>query len=311
MSELRPADAAGTAVERLLPRVLWPYAQLARLDRPVGWQLLLIPCLFGEALASITAGQDPSISRCALYLIGSIIMRAAGSAWNDLLDRSIDRRVARTRGRPLAAGTVSLVSALIFITLLGLAGLAVLLQFSWFAVAVGAASLILIALYPLAKRVTSHPQMVLGLVFAWGALMSPAHLDGGFSAPALLLYAACVAWIVGYDTIYAMQDIEDDALIGIGSTALAYGPKAHILVAACYGATMLAFLAAAALSDAWPLLPGVLILGVSLLQQYRSLRRAGVPVPPRMALRLFKANASYGLAASAAMLAAAAFAGGG
>jgi 4-hydroxybenzoate polyprenyltransferase len=308
MSSGRPADAASSLAERFLPEALWPYARLARLDRPAGWQLLLIPCLFGEALTAAAAGITPSLWRCMLYLIGAIVMRAAGSAWNDLMDRAIDRRVERTRNRPLAAGTVSPFAALVFIGILCAVGLLVLLQFSWFAVITGAASILLIILYPLAKRVTSHPQVVLGLVFGWGALMSFADQFGSLTAPVLLLYGASIAWIIGYDTIYAMQDIEDDALVGIGSTALAYGPNAHRLVIGCYSACVILLVASAIMARAWLLLPGICLLALSLGWQTRMLLQAGIPAPPPAALRLFKSNASAGLAASAAMLAAAALA---
>jgi 4-hydroxybenzoate polyprenyltransferase len=303
MTDLRPADAASTFAERLLPRSLWPYARLARLDRPIGWQLLLLPCLFGEALTALAAGISPSLMRIGLYLIGAIVMRAAGSTWNDLMDRDIDSKVERTRNRPLAAGSVTPGAAIAFILGLGLVGLVVLLRFSWFAFGVGASSLILIALYPLAKRVTSHPQIVLGLVFGWGALMSWADQFGALDLPVLLLYAAMIAWIIGYDTIYAMQDIEDDALIGIGSTARAYGASAHWLVIGCYATTTLLMLA-----SAWTggtglrLVPGIALLGVALAIQVRVLLRAGVPAPPAIALRLFKSNGLTGFAASALML---------
>jgi 4-hydroxybenzoate polyprenyltransferase len=307
MTDYRPADAAHSTLERLLPVSLLPFARLARLDRPVGWQLLLIPCLFGEAMTALMINGRPSITRCMLYLIGSIVMRAAGSAWNDLMDRDIDRKVARTRLRPLAAGTITPLAALVFIVALGLTGFAVLLQFSWFAVAVGAASLVLIALYPLAKRVTSHPQVVLGLVFSWGALMSSADETSTLGWPILLLYSAMVAWIIGYDTIYAMQDIEDDAMLGIGSTALAYGKKAHWLVLACYGTTLVLMLSAALLAGGqviW-MIPGITVLACALGWQWLSLARMGAPAPPAKALSLFKSNAKAGFLAAAMMFLAA------
>jgi 4-hydroxybenzoate polyprenyltransferase len=308
MSGARPADAASGLVERLLPERSWPYARLARLDRPAGWQLLLIPCLFGEALTAVAANATPSWRRCLLFLVGAIVMRAAGSAWNDLMDRDIDRRVERTRHRPLAAGTVTPMAALAFIAALCVIGLVILLQFSWFAVLVGASSVALIALYPLAKRVTRHPQIVLGLVFGWGALMSWADAFGALGISALVLYGASIAWIIGYDTIYAMQDIEDDAMIGIGSTALAYGDKAHRLVMLCYGLCIALMIASVLAASAWLLLPGVALLALSLGWQIRILLAGGVPAAPPVALKLFRSNASTGLAASALMLAAAAFA---
>jgi 4-hydroxybenzoate polyprenyltransferase len=309
VSEARPADATTTLIERLLPPATWPYARLARLDRPVGWQLLLIPCLWSEALASAASGVSPSLWRLALYVIGAIAMRAAGSAWNDLMDRDIDRRVERTRARPLAAGTIAPREALAFIVAMGLVGLAVLLQFGGFAILVGIGSLALIALYPLAKRVMSHPQIVLGLVFSWGALMSFAHLEGALGAAAILLYLASVAWIIGYDTIYAMQDIEDDKLVGIGSSALAWGPHADRLVISCYALTLGLFaasLATLSMRTGLALAPGLLVLAAGLVWQLARLRISGAPAPAPLALMLFRSNAKFGFASAALMLIAAA-----
>jgi 4-hydroxybenzoate polyprenyltransferase len=293
----RPADAASSLAERLLPQSLWPYARLARLDRPVGWQLLLIPCLWSEALAALAQNRVPSVWHILLFTIGAIAMRGAGSTWNDVLDRDIDRQVERTRNRPLANGSVTLRQALIFMMIQALVGFLVLIQFNLFTIVLGIASLLLVALYPLAKRVTGHPQIVLGLVFGWGALVGWAAAFGALAQPALLLYAATVFWIIGYDTIYAMQDIEDDAMVGIGSTALTYGKNAFAIVSICYGLTVIfAVLAIGAASrNGWLMAAPVgTVLGTGLALQIYVLHKKGVPAPGPVALNLFKSNAILG-----------------
>jgi 4-hydroxybenzoate polyprenyltransferase len=302
--ETRPADA-GYGLVDVLPGPARPYARLARLDRPAGWQLLLIPCAFSEALAAHAGGFAPSIAHLALFLVGAVVMRGAGSAWNDLLDRDIDAKVARTRGRPIASGAISPRAALAFIVGLSLVGFLVLIQFNLFAILAGVASLGLVALYPLAKRVTSHPQIVLGFVFAWGALMGWAAHFGSLGPAPILLYLAVAAWIVGYDTIYAMQDIEDDAIIGVGSTARAYGPAAHRFVAVCYAAAAVLAGLAFALAGGAPaiaLLPAWLAFAGGLAQQIRAMRRRGVPLPPGDALALFKSNVTLGAVVAGLML---------
>jgi 4-hydroxybenzoate polyprenyltransferase len=298
MTDRRPADAANSLVERLLPKPLWPYARLARLDRPVGWQLLLIPCLWSEGLAAIAQQRLPSLWHILLFAIGAIAMRGAGSTWNDFLDRDIDRQVARTRERPLANGSVTPRQALLFIVFQSLIGFAVLIQFNLFTILLGIGSLMLVALYPLAKRFTGHPQIVLGLVFSWGALVGWAAAFGSLAAAAYWLYAATVLWIIGYDTIYAMQDIEDDAIVGIGSTALTYGKSASTVVALCYLASALCF--AMAMKTAklpyQPLLIGAwTYFALGLRAQFHRLRQEGHPPPPATAMALFRSNVETGL----------------
>jgi 4-hydroxybenzoate polyprenyltransferase len=246
----RVADApSGHWVYRLLPRWLWPYAQIARWDRPIGWQLLLWPCLWSLALAATVIGyesdlyhtsddQPSALFRLAVYaglfLIGAIAMRGAGCTWNDILDTDIDAKVERTASRPLPSGQIKRRSALVFLALQSLIGLAVLLQFNSYSIWLGIASLGIVAIYPLMKRVTDFPQLVLGLAFSWGALMGWAILFETLDAPALWLYAATVLWVVGYDTIYAHQDREDDALIGVRSTARLFGKHTKPAVALLY-----------------------------------------------------------------------------
>jgi 4-hydroxybenzoate polyprenyltransferase len=210
--------------DRVLPRPLRPYARLMRLERPIGWWLLLIPCWWGLALGTTaTGGGLPNLWYAALFLVGAIIMRGAGCTLNDIADRNFDGRVERTRLRPIPSGQVSVTQAFAFLILLCLLGLGVLLQFNWFTVFTGAASLLIVAVYPFMKRITYWPQAVLGLAFNWGALVGWTAVHGSLSLAPLLLYAGGIAWTLAYDTIYAHQDKEDDALIGLKSTALKFG----------------------------------------------------------------------------------------
>src|SRR6202795_3625992 len=224
----RVADAPGHWGDTRAPQGSGPYLRLSRLDRPIGSWLLLMPCWWSGALA---AGVVGSVGRVplilTLFFIGAFVMRGAGCTWNDITDRDLDARVERTRSRPIPAGQVSVPQAMAFLVVQALIGLAVLLQFNGFAVATGIASLAIVAVYPFMKRITWWPQIVLGLAFSWGALMGFAVILGRIGAPALLLYAGSIAWVIGYDTIYAHQDTEDDALIGIKSTALLFGGRTH------------------------------------------------------------------------------------
>jgi len=210
----------GGWVDRFVVAGWRPYLRLMRLDRPIGVWLLLFPGWWSIALAS-RRWPDPRL--IALFAIGAVVMRAAGCIVNDIADRKIDAQVARTAMRPIASGAISVKRALAFLVGLLAVGLLVLLQFNPTAIAVGAASLPLVAIYPFMKRVTSWPQAWLGLTFNWGALVGWAAVTGRLEAPALLLYAGGFFWTLGYDTIYAHQDKEDDALVGIGSTALLLG----------------------------------------------------------------------------------------
>ncbi|MGV8936366.1 MAG: 4-hydroxybenzoate octaprenyltransferase [Allorhizobium sp.] len=247
----RVADApSDTLAYRVLPRSVWPYAQLARWDRPIGWQLLLWPCLWSSALAAnalAAQGLLPFglfVFQLFLFFIGAVAMRGAGCTYNDLIDHKIDMEVARTRSRPLPSGRVSRRQAKLFMAVQALTGLVVLLMFNMFTVVLGILSLAIVAIYPFAKRFTDWPQFFLGLAFSWGALMGWAGLFGSLSAASLCLYVAAIAWTIGYDTIYAHQDKEDDALIGVRSTARLFGSSTRQWLIGLYGLT-LALLAAA------------------------------------------------------------------
>ena len=229
----RVADAIGNWVDNGAPGWLKPYLRLTRLDRPIGWWLLLLPCWWSSAMAAVAdRAWGPSPWHIFLLLVGAIVMRGAGCTWNDFVDRDIDAKVERTRSRPIPSGQVSARAALVFLVVQALVGLLVLLQFNRFAVVTGVASLAIVAIYPFMKRVTSWPQIVLGLAFSWGALMGWAGARGALELPAFLLYAGSIAWVIHYDTIYAHQDREDDALVGLKSTALLFAENTKPALAA-------------------------------------------------------------------------------
>ena len=222
------------AALRRWPAAIRPYAQLARWDRPIGWQLLLAPCWWSTAMVANAVHAGPNLAHLALFAIGSIAMRGAGSTGNDIVDRDIDRAVLRTRGRPLASRRVSPLQAALFVLAQSLVGLAVLLCFNGDTVALGLAALLPVAVYPFMKRITHWPQFVLGLAFAWGALVGWSGTAGSLAWPAVALYAGAILWTMGYDTIYALQDIADDVGAGIGSTAIRFGAQVRGGVAALY-----------------------------------------------------------------------------
>src|SRR5579872_5490040 len=231
----RVADATGNWVDTLAPLWSRPYLRLARFDRPIGSWLLLLPCWWSAAIASSLAHDVSRLPvTVALFFVGAFAMRGAGCTWNDITDRDLDAKVERTRSRPIPAGQVTVRQALVFLVAQALVGLVVLLQFNRFAVATGIASLLIVAIYPFMKRITWWPQIVLGLAFSWGALMGFAVTFGRIDATALVLYAGSIAWVIGYDTIYAHQDAEDDALIGIKSTALLFGARTRSALIAFY-----------------------------------------------------------------------------
>jgi len=241
-------------LDRFAPAWLVPYGRLARWDRPIGWWLLLWPCWWAAALAAIAAERPlPDVWHLALFLIGAIAMRGAGCTYNDLVDRDIDAKVERTRSRPVASGAVTPVRAMIFLALQALVGLVVLLQFNPFTILLGFASLLFVAAYPFMKRISDWPQFVLGLAFSWGALVGWTAVFGSLAWPPVLLYAAAIAWTIGYDTIYAHQDKEDDAIIGVRSTALLFGARTKPALTAFYALAMILMAAAFVLADAGPL----------------------------------------------------------
>src|SRR5450432_1248686 len=224
----RVADATGNWVDTHAPPWSRPYLRLSRLDRPIGSWLLLMPCWWSAALATDIARDLSRLPLViALFFIGAFVMRGAGCTWNDITDRDLDAKVERTRSRPIPAGHVSVPQALAFLVVQALIGLAVLLQFNRFAIMTGIASLIIVVVYPFMKRITWWPQVVLGLAFSWGALMGFAVILERIDLTALTLYLGSIAWVIGYDTIYAHQDAEDDALIGIKSTARLFGAATH------------------------------------------------------------------------------------
>ncbi|AMJ58938.1 4-hydroxybenzoate octaprenyltransferase [Bosea sp. PAMC 26642] len=304
-----PAPTADTAV---LPDALkghwvdthaplrWrPFLKLARMERPIGWWLLLLPCWWAAGLAAIAAGRPfPDPWHCLLFLIGAITMRAAGSTFNDIVDRKLDAQVARTRGRPLPSGQVTPKAAAIFMVCLSLAGFVVLLQFNGFTIATGIASLAIVAIYPFMKRVTNMPQFVLGLAFSWGGLVGWSAVFGRLDAPAYLIYAAAIVWTIGYDTIYAMQDIEDDAIAGIKSSARLFGACAREAVALCFALAVLLAGSATWLvgggAGAWL---GVGAFAAHLGWQISRLRA----VTPPIALGLFRSNRDAGLLLAAGL----------
>ncbi len=287
------ADATGNWVDTLAPVWSRPYLRLARLDRPIGSWLLLLPCWWSTALAAIAAHKTaPNILHLALFFVGAFAMRGAGCTWNDIVDRDLDASVERTRSRPIPSGQITVTQAAVFLLLQALIGFAVLMSFNAFTIALGIASLTIVAVYPFMKRVTYWPQTVLGLAFSWGALMGWAAAFGRLDAPALLLYAGSIAWVIGYDTIYAHQDRDDDALIGIKSTALLFGARTKPMLALFYGLAVILIGAAGALAG------GGIVFGLGLLGFAAHLgwqiARLDIADPDRC-LALFKSNRDAGL----------------
>jgi 4-hydroxybenzoate polyprenyltransferase len=295
------ADSTANWVDTRAPLWARPYLRLSRFDRPIGWWLLLLPCWWSAALAAGIARDLSSLPAViALFFVGAVVMRGAGCTWNDIADRRLDARVERTRSRPIPAGQVSVAQAAAFLVAQALVGLAVLLQFNGFAVAVGVSSLAIVAVYPFMKRITYWPQVTLGLAFSWGALMGFAVILARIDMTALTLYAGSIAWVIGYDTIYAHQDAEDDVLVGIKSTALLFGEKTQLALAIFYGLAVL--LIGAALAQAgvrWPAWIGLFVFAAHLVWQIRTIRIDN----PALCLRLFKSNRDAGLLLFAGLLA--------
>ncbi len=280
-----------------LPARLRPYALLARLDRPIGAWLLFLPGLWSILLARAPWRETAWL--VALFFVGSFLMRGAGCVVNDMWDRDLDRQVTRTAGRPLASGALRMRQAALFLAfLLGLS-LLILLQLRPLAQILGVASLGLVALYPLAKRVTWWPQLMLGFTFGWGAPMGYAAACGRIDATSMLLYAAAIFWILGYDTIYAHQDREDDALVGIKSTARLFGGQSKPFLCACYCAAVVLL----ALSMWLAGLSGLALIPLILPAAWmaRQINRLDVD-DPGLCLQLFKANREIGLFIAALMI---------
>ena len=297
----RVADSTGNWVDRAAPTWSRPYLRLARLDRPIGSWLLLSPCWWSAGLAAIAARDPlPSPWHLLLFFVGAFAMRGAGCTWNDIVDRDLDGRVERTRSRPIPSGQVSTAQAAAFLVAQAVVGFIVLLQFNRFAIGVGIASLGIVVVYPFMKRITYWPQIVLGLAFSWGALMGWAAAFGQLNAPALVLYAGAISWVIGYDTIYAHQDREDDALIGIKSTALLFGPRTKPMLALFYGLAVGLIGLSGLLADAG----AAFALGLAAFAGHLAWQIARLDIDdPDRCLRLFKANRDAGLILFAGMLA--------
>lgn len=296
----RVADATGNWVDTHAPSWSRPYLRLARFDRPIGSWLLLMPCWWSAALAAGIAHDVSQLALVvALFFVGAFVMRGAGCTWNDITDRDLDAKVERTLSRPIPAGQVSVSQALVFLVLQALIGLAVLLQFNRFAIMTGIASLVIVAVYPFMKRITWWPQVVLGLAFSWGALMGFAVTLGRIDLTAVALYAGSICWVIGYDTIYAHQDAEDDALIGIKSTARLFGARTRRALVVFYSLAVLLIGAALALAGArWPAWIGLIAFAVHLVRQIRRLDIGD----PALCLRVFKSNRDAGLVLFAGLL---------
>lgn len=244
------ADADKTNwVDRFAPPFSIPYLRLMRADRPIGSWLLLLPCWFGLGLAAAQGASPPWLYYGFLFAIGAFVMRGAGCAYNDIVDVDFDAKVERTAQRPIPSGQVSIQRAWIFLVGLSLVGLVVLLQFNFFTIVFCVSSLALIAAYPFMKRITWWPQLWLGLTFNWGALAGYSAATGTLNAAPLFIYLGCIFWTLGYDTIYAHQDKDDDALIGVKSTARRLGEKTKPMLVVFYGMTIALFAVSGAVSN--------------------------------------------------------------
>jgi len=288
----RVADSTDNWVDSLAPSWARPYLRLARLDRPIGSWLLLMPCWWSVGLAAVHAREGVNLWHLVLFLVGAFAMRGAGCTWNDIVDRDLDTRVERTRSRPIPSGQVTVAAAAAFLVLQAMIGLTVLLQFNRFTIYVGLASLAVVVVYPFMKRITYWPQIVLGLAFSWGALMGWPATFARLDPPALLLYAGAISWVIGYDTIYAHQDREDDALIGIKSTALLFRERTKPMLALFY-ALAVALIAFAGFSAGAGLIFALGLLAFALHLAWQ-IARLDVDDPVNC-LAVFKSNRDAGL----------------
>jgi len=301
MSAAAPLPDAPQAnwVDRFAPPGLRPWLRLGRFDRPAGTWLLLLPGWQAVSLGPAMEGRLPSLLLLVLFGVGAAVMRGAGCAYNDIVDRDLDSKVARTAMRPIPSGQISVKQAWAFLVGCSLVGLAVLLTMDPLAIGLGVASLGLVAAYPFMKRITWWPQAWLGLTFNWGALLGFAAATGRLDWPALLLYAGGIFWTLGYDTIYAIQDLEDDALAGVKSTARRLGAAAPRAILGFYGLTAAFALAAGAVAGLGPLFyVAWLAYAAHLLWQARRVRTD----EPAGALMLFRSNRDAGLILMAAFI---------
>jgi len=298
---LRPADAPTVSwVDRFAPAVAQPYLRLARADRPIGIWLLMLPGWWSIALAAPRAGSPyPDIRLLVLFAIGAAVMRGAGCTFNDIVDRDIDAKVARTAGRPIPSGQVSVRKAAVFLVAQLVVGLIVLLQLNWFSVALGAASLVPIAIYPFMKRITDWPQAWLGLTFNWGALLGWSAVTGSLSWPPALMYLGALLWTIGYDTIYAHQDKEDDAIVGVRSTALMFGAQTKIYLVIFYQSALTVWL----FGMLWAGTSFTGILGLILVSAHFGWQIARLKInDPANCLAIFKSNRELGVLMFTAIL---------
>lgn len=295
------ADAEHDWIERLAPEFTRPYLRLARIDRPIGIWLLLWPCWWSSALAALHGNLPyPDPWHLFLFALGATAMRAAGCTYNDIVDRDIDGRVERTRGRPIPSGQITIPQAFIFLTTLCLIGLIVLIQFNQYTILLGLASLLPVAIYPFMKRLISWPQAVLGIAFNWGALLGWTAMTGRLDWPPIMLYIGAIAWTIGYDTIYAHQDKEDDAILGLKSTALTFGDKTRNYLTGFYFIAWLAMFAAGMMSGAYVIFATLMALAaMQLVWQVTTLKTSD----PANCLARFRSNRLFGLTVFLAILA--------
>jgi 4-hydroxybenzoate polyprenyltransferase len=295
----RVADATGNWVDSLAPAYSRPYLRLARLDRPIGSWLLLMPCWWSVGLAGMHHDRFPSAWHIVLFFVGAFAMRGAGCTWNDLVDRDLDEKVERTRSRPIPSKQVTVAQATLFMLAQALVGLLVLIQFNRFTVITGFASLLVVVIYPFMKRITYWPQIFLGLAFSWGALMGWPAAFGRLDWPPLILYAGSICWVIGYDTIYAHQDREDDLMVGIKSTALLFGEQTPTMLASFY-------VAAVVLISAAGLMAGgglTFTIGLIAFSAHLAWQVTRIDIDdPAHCLVLFKSNRDAGLILFGAML---------
>jgi 4-hydroxybenzoate polyprenyltransferase len=299
MTAVLPDAHRANWVDRYAPPVIQPWLKLGRFDRPAGIWLLMLPGWQGVALAAAGDGRWPSLWLLLAIFLGAALMRSAGCAYNDIVDRDIDAKVARTALRPIPSGQISVKGATAYVAIASLISLGILLTLGLPAILLGVASLGLVAAYPFMKRITWWPQVVVGLAFSWGALMGFAVTLGRIDLTALVLYAGSIAWVIGYDTIYAHQDAEDDALIGIKSTARLFGARTHLALAVFYSLAVVLIGVALALGGArWPAWIGLAAFAAHLVWQIRRLDISD----PALCLRLFWSNRDAGLLLFAGLL---------
>jgi 4-hydroxybenzoate polyprenyltransferase len=295
----RVADSTGNWVDNFAPAVTRPYLRLSRFDRPIGAWLLLMPCWWSVGLAGMRADHFPSLWHIVLFFIGAFVMRGAGCTWNDLVDRDLDAKVERTRSRPIPSRQVTVAQAIVFMVAQALIGLLVLIQFNTFTIITGIASLGVVAVYPFLKRFTYWPQIGLGLAFSWGALMGWPAAFGELGWPAYLLFAGSISWVIGYDTIYAHQDRDDDSLIGIKSTALLFGERTPTMLTIFYAIAVVLIGAAGLMAGGG----FIFVIGLLCFAAHLGWQVLRIDIhDPAYCLVLFKSNRDAGLILFAAML---------